>query len=79
MKILIRDSKGKFTSINILDSNTVSELKEIIKNQNNIDTDIELIYNGMILEDSYTLNELEIEDGSTVEYLGTFLAGVDIK
>ena len=79
MKILIRDSKGKFTSINILDSNTVSELKEIIKKQNNIDTDIELIYNGMILEDSYTLNELEIEDGSTVEYLGTFLAGVDIK
>ena len=77
MKILVRDSKGKLTGINVSDSDTVYELKKIIKSQNKIDNDIELIFNGMILEDTYTFNELEIEDGNIIEYLGTFLAGLN--
>ena len=77
MKILIRDSKGHYSTINISGSNTVSKLKEIIKTQNKIKIDIELIFNGMILEDSYTLDELDIEEGNTIDYLGTFLAGLN--
>lgn len=77
MKILIRDSKGKFTTINISDSEKVSELKRIIKKENNINNGIELIFNGMILEDCYTLNELDIQEGNIIDYLGTFLAGLN--
>ena len=75
MKILIRDSKGKYDKINISESDTVSKLKEIIKKRNNITNEIELIFNGMILEDSYTIDELEMEDENIIDYLGTFLAG----
>lgn len=75
MKIIIRDSKGKFTTINISDSEKVSDLKNKIKEEKKIDSGIELIFNGMILEDSYTLNELDIQEGNTIDYLGTFLAG----
>lgn len=74
MKIFIRDSKGKFEAINISESKRVSELKKIIQGDNK-KNDIELIYNGMILEDSYTLEELDIQEGSTINYLGIFLAG----
>jgi len=31
----------------------------------------------MILEDNYTLRELDIEDGNTIDYLGVFLAGIN--
>jgi hypothetical protein len=75
MKILIRDSKGKYDKINISESDTVYKLKEIIKKRNNITNEIELIFNGMILEDSYTIDELDIEDENIIDYLGTFLAG----
>ena len=75
MKILIRDSKGKYDKINISESDTVYKLKEIIKKRNNITNEIELIFNGMILEDSYTIDELEMEDENIIDYLGTFLAG----
>ena len=75
MKIIIRDSKVKFTTINISDSEKVSDLKNKIKEEKQIDSGIELIFNGMILEDSYTLNELDIQEGNTIDYLGTFLAG----
>jgi hypothetical protein len=31
----------------------------------------------MILEDDYDLEELEIKDGDIIDYLGTFLAGLN--
>ena len=78
MKIFIRDSKGKSTVINISDSiKKVSNLKNLIKKDKNITNEIELIYNGMILEDDYDLEELEIKDGDIIDYLGTFLAGLN--
>ena len=78
MKIFIRDSKGKATVINISDSiKKVSNLKNLIKKDKNITNEIELIFNGMILEDDYDLEELEIKDGDIIDYLGTFLAGLN--
>ena len=77
MKILVRDSKGKFTTIDISDNEKVSELKNIIKKEKKIDSGIELIFNGMILGNSYTLNELDIQEGNTIDFIGTFLAGLN--
>lgn len=76
MKLLIRDSKGTSNPINIMESDTVQELKKQIKMKNNINGDIELIFNGIILEDSQSLDELDIRDGNTIDYLGQFNAGL---
>ena len=78
MKIFIRDSKNNLDTINVEDSNTVSDIKKIVKKKNSISDDIELIFNGMILDDSYKLYELEIREGNTIEYIGVFLAGLNI-
>ena len=76
MKIFIIDSKGNYSKIEISETAEVSKLKEKIKKSNEIKSDnIELIFNGMILEDNYTLSELDIVEGSTISYLGTFFAG----
>lgn len=78
MKIFIIDSKGNYSKIDISETAEVSKLKEKIKKTNEIKSDnIELIFNGMILEDNYTLNELEIVEGNTISYLGTFFAGIN--
>lgn len=78
MKIFIRDSKNNLDTIYIEDSATVSDIKEIVKKKNSISNDIELICNGMILDDSYKLYELEIREGNTIEYIGVFPAGINI-
>lgn len=78
MKLFIRDSKNNLDTIQTDDSVEVSKIKEIIKKKNNINNDIELICNGMILDDSYKLYELDIKDGNTIEYIGVFLAGLNI-
>lgn len=76
MKIFIIDSKGNYSKIEISETAEVAELKEKVKKTNEIKSDnIELIFNGMILEDKYTLSELDIVEGSTINYLGTFFAG----
>lgn len=77
MKIIIRDSKGNCTPIYISETAKVSDLREMIQKQGKIESNsIELIFNGMILEDEYSLEELDIEQGSTIDYLGKFLAGM---
>ena len=55
MKIVIRDSKGKYNTITISDTETVADLKEKIKIEYKTSNNIELIFNGMILENNYTL------------------------
>lgn len=77
MKIVIRDSKGKYNTITISDTEKVSDLKKKIETEYKTSKNIELIFNGMILEDNYTLRELDIEDGNTIDYLGVFLAGIN--
>ena len=77
MKIVIRDSKGKYNTITISDTEQVSDLKKKIETEYKTSNNIELIFNGMILEGDYTLRELDIEDGNTIDYLGVFLAGIN--
>ena len=77
MKIVIRDSKGKYNTITISDTEKVSDLKKKIETEYKTSNNIELIFNGMILEDNYTLRELDIEDGNAIDYLGVFLAGIN--
>lgn len=75
MKLLIVDSKNITKPINIMESETVSSLKEQIKLKNNINGNIELLFNGTILNDTDNLAELEIKDGMTINYLGVYNAG----
>jgi len=74
---VIRDSKGKYNTITISYTEKVSDLKKKIATEYKTSDNIELIFNGMILEDNYYLNELDIEEGNTIDYLGVFLAGIN--
>lgn len=76
MRIFILDSQNVQKSIYIMESDTVSELKNQTKSKFNINNDIELIYNGILLmDDDQQLQEIGIKDGATVNYLGKFNAG----
>jgi hypothetical protein len=77
MKIIIRDSKGGYKTIKISPNKKVSDLKDEIENENKSKNNIELIFNGMILENDYTLDELGIQEGNTIDYIGIFLAGLN--
>ena len=77
MKIIIRDSKGGVKTIKISPNKKVSDLKDEIENENKSKNNIELIFNGMILENDYTLDELGIQEGNTIDYIGIFLAGLN--
>ena len=50
-------------------------MKEQIKNQEELKEDIELLFNGIILEDSQFLSDVYIKDGDTIDYTGIFRAG----
>lgn len=75
MKLYIVDSQNVSKSINIMESETVAQLKEEIKKKNNIIGDIELVFDGDILKDNDYLSTLDIKDGTTVNYLGIYSAG----
>ena len=71
MKLVILDSQNVRKSIYVMENSTVAQLKEEIKNQNNINGDIVLHFNGDILEDSDYLYDYEIEDGDVIVYMRT--------
>jgi len=69
-KLLIIDSRNCIKSIIfIVLSATVTQLKEEIKKQNNINDDIMLHFNGEILEDSDLLSDYDIENDSNIIYI----------
>jgi hypothetical protein len=76
MKLLIIDSKNKCESIYILESDSVSKLKEEIQSKYNVKGNIELVFNGNILMDNESLSEKGIVDGNTINFLGQFNAGI---
>jgi hypothetical protein len=76
MRVFIIDSKNNSTPINIMESDSVSELKKQIKIKNKISDNIELLFNGNILNDNDNLADLEIVEGATINYLGIFKAGL---
>lgn len=78
-KIIILDSKNSSHDIKVEKSYTISKVKEWIKKENQISGEIELIFNGNILEDNDTLEICGISSGATLNYIGSFLAGGGIE
>lgn len=76
MKLFIVDSQNVSKPINIMESETVADLKAEIKKKNNIVGDIELVFDSEILNDNDKLSKLEIKDGMTINYLGIYQAGL---
>lgn len=82
IKLIIRDSSNNYWTIYIFSlCSTVLELKEEIKKKLKVSSveDIELIFNGIIHEDSQLLCDCDIGDGSTIDYCGKFRAGANKK
>lgn len=77
MKIYILDSKNERKPINVMESGFVSDVKKEIKNKLNINDEVELLFNGIILNDNDNLYDLEIKEGSTINYIGQFKAGLN--
>lgn len=77
MRIIIRDSKSVPKTILVEESIPVSQLKDQIKSTINITGEIELLFNGIILNDNDYLCDLDIKEGSTLDYLGRFDAGLN--
>ena len=76
MKIFIRDSKNNMKPILINESIQTLALKEEIRNKMGIRGEIELVFNGVVLEDNDYLFDLDIKEGNTIDYQGHFDAGL---
>ena len=79
MKLFIRDSSNNRWLIYVFSGWTVLELKEEIKKKlkeriSSVE-DIELLFDGMIIEDSQLLCDCYIGDGSTIIFMKHFRAG----
>ena len=76
MKILITDSQNKTEFIYAQESWNGRELKSAIKEKYQLqDDDMELVFNGNIIEDNDSLIAKGIIDGKTINFLGKFSAG----
>ena len=75
MKIYIVDSKNERKPMIVMESELVSELKKKIQREYNMNDEVELLYNGIILNDNEYLSDLDITEGVTINYLGIFKAG----
>ena len=75
MKLYILDSKGIREHIDLSGYHSkVKEIKNKMLEKNLVkSTEIMLHFNGLILEDDYSLEDLDIEEGSTLVYLGYFI------
>ena len=78
-KIRIVDSKFDGNDIKVEKSYTISKVKELIKKEKKILGEIELIFNGNILYDNDTIETCGISPGSTLYFIGQFLAGGGIE
>lgn len=75
MKIYIVDSKNDRKPIFVNESDFVSAIRQQMKQKYNMNDEVELLYNGNILQDHQNLAELDIIEGSTITYVGMFKAG----
>ena len=74
-RIFIRDAKDERMKIVVEKTFKISKVKEIIKILRPIKEDIDLIYNGIILNDDETIEDYEINPDSTICFVGYFKAG----
>ena len=76
MKLFIRDSKNEAKSIYIMESDSVVTLKNEIKKKFGITTNIELVFNGTILQETDNLSTYDgLTDNQTIDFQGQFTAG----
>ena len=76
MKILITDSQNKTEFVYAQESWNGGQLKSAIKEKYQLqDDDMELVFNGNIIEDNDSLIDKGIIDGKTINFLGKFSAG----
>lgn len=75
MKIVIIDSANNRKTLNVDESIIASTLKDKIKSDYNINGELELVYNGIILEDNDDLFTLGVRDGATINYTIQYKAG----
>lgn len=79
MKILIIDSQNRTEFIYAQESWNGEKLKKVIKDKYQLqDDDMELVFNGNILEDNDSLLAKGITDGKTINFLGKFSAGGEL-
>jgi hypothetical protein len=69
------NSKNERSTIYILESDSISGLKDEIKKKYNITNDLEILYNGQILEDQQKISEIPINDEETIQFNEIFKAG----
>ena len=75
MRIFIRDSKNNIIPFECEPLDTIKSIKKKFKDKFHIYGDIELIYNGNILEDDQTIDDCCIQDSHTLEFIGQYKAG----
>ena len=68
MKLFIINSKKETKSIYIIESDSVATLKYEIKRKFGITTDIDLIFNGVILKETDNLSSVGLDDGALIEF-----------
>ena len=74
-RILISDTKNKKKGILVEKTFKISKVKEIIKILYPTKGDIDLIYNGILLNDDETIEDCEIHPDSCICFVGAFKAG----
>jgi hypothetical protein len=75
MKIIIIDSANNRKTLNVDESIIASTLKDKIKKDCNINGELELVYNGIILEENDDLFTLGVREGATINYTIQYKAG----
>lgn len=79
MKIKVKDSKDRLVTIdNLSEFTTVTELKKKIKDSTGfiLNDNINLIFDGNILEDEDNLGKYDVSENDVLIYLGNFYAGI---
>jgi hypothetical protein len=75
MKIIVNDSKNNQFSVDLDLSDSIKTLKDKIKSQKNVKGNIELLFNGMLLEDDDIVIRCGLDNNSIINYIGEFPAG----
>lgn len=75
MKILIVDTSNGREIFEVNANDKIKKLKEMIANKKGINTNINLHFNGEILEEENLISDYDIEENSNIIYLGNFEAG----
>lgn len=75
MKLFTVNSKNETGTIFIMESDSISGLKDEIKKKYGISNDVEILYNGQILEDNQKISEVPINNEETIQFNEIFKAG----